>query len=215
MRVRMTKVVFLAALAALAIVGVTPAGAASAYHMNGQGTITMQGGGLPSCAPVILQGDCSNSDQTFSWGDLTVQGAGILQDAQVAGQYRCKSEGNVGGTSFVSKIRGNTSNFELTFNFQCTNLSGVGPAFINGWFSNINGSATAPYRSVGTHPHPTPVQKGVFTFKGFFAKSNIHPYAINASNGDGMSCVGGFAPSTFNGLKITAAAFAGACTAAE
>ncbi|HEX9696179.1 MAG TPA: hypothetical protein VGB64_07685 [Actinomycetota bacterium] len=211
----MTRAALLAALAAMAIIATSPAGAASAYHMNGQGTITMQGGGLPACAPVIAQGDCTTSDQTFSWGDLTVQGVGLLQDAQVAGQYKCKSEGNVGGVGFVSKIRGNASNFELTFNFQCTNLSGVGPAFINGWFSNVNGSATAPYRSVAGHPHPTPVEKGVFTFKGFFTKTNTHPYSINASNGDGMSCVGGFAPSGFNGLKITSAAFAGACTAAE
>ncbi|HVL90910.1 MAG TPA: hypothetical protein VM841_11825 [Actinomycetota bacterium] len=215
MRVRITKAVLTAALAAMAIIGTTPAGAVSAYHMNGQGTITMQGAGLPSCLPVVLQGDCTHSDQTFSWGTLTVQGAGILQDAAVAGQYRCKSEGDVGGTAFVSKIRGNTSNFELTFNFQCQNLSGVGPTFINGWFSNINGSAAAPYRSVAGHPHPTPVEKGVFTFKGYFTKTNTHPYNINNGNGDAMTCVGGFAPSGFNGLKITTAAFAGACTAAE
>lgn len=203
------------ALAALAIIGVAPAGATSAYHMNGQGTITIDGAGLPACLHVVAQGDCTTTDTTFSWGDLTVQGVGLLQNAQIAGQYTCRSQGTVGGVGFVSKIRGNTTNFELTFNFQCTNDNGVGTQYINGWFSNIAGSATAPYRSTAGHPHPTPVAAGAFAFKGYFVTSNIHPYNINATNGDGMSCGGGFAPSVFNGLKIKSAAFVGACTAAE
>lgn len=213
-----TKTALLLALAAIAITGFAPAGAASAYHMNGQGSITLGGAGLPACLPAVGQPDCANVDIPFSWGALTVQGAGPLQDQPVGGQYVCDSEGSVGGTAFLSKIRGNTSNFELTFNFACTRSAGVGPANINGWFSNVAGSATAPYKSVAVHPHPTPVAKGVFSFKGYFAASNIHPYSIGASNGDAMTCGGGFAPtatSPSSATRIIAAAFVGLCTAAE
>lgn len=213
---KVTKVALLAALAAIAVAGTIPAGAAtSAYHMNGQGTIKLLNGGLPACLPGIQQGDCVNVDIPFTWGELTVQGLGVLQDKQVAGQYKCASVGTVSGLPFSSRIRGNTSNFELTFNFTCTPQSGAtGPAAINGWFSNVGGSATVPYRSVGTHPHPSPVAPGVFSFKGFFAASNIHPYSINASNGAPMSCQGGFAPTVLSGFRITEAGFVGLCTAA-
>lgn len=197
-------------LGALAIAASMPAGATSAYHMNGQGSLTMGGGGLPSC--LADQGDCDEVDISFSWGELTVQGVGPLQDQNVAGQYRCRSE----GSNFQSRIRGNTSNFELTFNFQCESLTGVGPKYINGWFSNVTSNAGGAYHSVADHPHPTPVAPGAPAFKGYFFASestNIDPDLVNESNGDPMSCGGGFAPTGMNGLRIQTAAFLGACTA--
>lgn len=201
------------ALGAIAAASVSPVGAASGYHMNGQGSLTMGGGGLPAC--MGGQGDCANVDISFDWGALTVQGLGVLQDQNVAGQYLCASQGSVGNTAFQSRIRGNASNFELTFNFRCQSQTGVGPALISGWFSNVTSNATGAYHSVATHPHPTPVAPGAPVFKGYFSTANIHPYNITASNGDAMSCVGGFAPTAMNGLRIETAAFLGACTAVD
>lgn len=197
-------------LGAIAMAATVPVGASSAYHMNGQGSLTLGGGGLPSC--MGGQGDCANVDIPFSWGELTVQGLGPLQDQNVAGQYNCNSE----GSNFESRIRGNTSNFELTFNFQCEFLTGLGPRYINGWFSNVTSGAGGAYHSVADHPHPTPVAAGVPTFKGYFIASdtnNIDPDLVTASNGDPMSCIGGFAPTAMNGLRMQTAAFLGACTA--
>lgn len=207
---RMAMVVVLGAVLAS---GAIPAGATSAYHMNGQGSLTLNGGGLPAC--MGGQGDCANVDITFSWGDLTVQGAGLLANNNIAGQYKCKSEGSVGGVPFQTRIKGNASNFQLTFNFVCELLGGVGTNFINGWFSNVTSGSSGAYRDVSAHPHPTPVASGAFAFKGYFATSNIHPYSIGNSNGEQMSCGGGFAPTSFSNLRITTAAFLGACTAAE
>lgn len=207
---RMAMIMVLGGVLASAI---APAGAQSAYHMNGQGSLTLNGGGLPAC--LAGQGDCANVDITFSWGDLTVQGSGLLADQNIAGQYKCRSEGSVGGVPFQTRIKGNASNFELTFNFVCELLSGVGTDFINGWFSNVTSGSTGAYRDVKSHPHPTPVAPGAFAFKGYFAASNIHPYSIGNGNGEQMSCGGGFAPTSLNGLRITSAAFLGACTAVE
>lgn len=201
-------------LGAVLASGMLPAGATSGYHMNGQGSLTLNGGGLPAC--MGGQGDCANVDIAFSWGDLTVQGAGLLANIPVAGQYKCKSEGSIGSVAFQTRIKGNASNFQLTFNFQCQLLTGEGSAFINGWFSNVTTAQSNPaYHSVASHPHPTPVAPGLFTFKGYFAPTNTHPYSINNSNGQAMSCGGGFAPTSFNNLRITTAAFLGACTAVE
>lgn len=210
-----TKLLLVVALSLGLVASLGPAQASSLYHMNGQGSLTIFGGGLPACLPVANVPDCANVDVTFSWNELVVQGAGLLQDQQISGQYSCKSEGSIGNVPFVSKIYGNTSNFQLTFNFQCTRLQGVGPQYINGWFSNVTANLTGPYHNVSSHPHPTPVAPGAPTFKGFFATSNIHPYSIGASNGDAMSCGGGFAPTTVSGTRLTTAAFLGACTALE
>lgn len=201
-------------LAAIVAASMLPAGATSAYHMNGQGTITMGGDGIPGCVHVVEVPDCGSPAQTFDWGNLTVQGAGLLQDVTVAGSYQCRSTGNVAGTPFVSKIRGNTTNFVLTFNFACTRSSGDGPASINGWFSNVTGSSSDPaLQSTDGHEHPSPVMSGFFSFKGYFAASNIHPYNIDSGNGDPMSCGGGFAPVAMNGTKIKQASFVGECNA--
>lgn len=217
MRSRLTKLVIASSLMVAMFIMLNPASAASAYHMNGQGTITIGGAGLPACAGSTP--NCSSPDNSFSWGELTVQGAGVLNNNAVAGTYTCRSEGTIGGTPFESRIYGNTANFALTFNFQCTRDAGsVGPAFINGWFSNVTTEALGgAYRSVSSHPHPTPVKGGAPFFKGYFIASNTHPNSISSANGEAMTCGGGFAPNGYNfGTNtIPTAAFIGACTAGD
>lgn len=218
MRSRFAKMVIASSLMVAMFIMLNPASAASGYHMNGQGTITIGGAGLPACAGVGP--NCSNPDNTFSWGELTVQGAGLLANQTVAGNYTCRSEGSIGGVGFESRIYGSTANFALTFNFRCTRDAGsTGPAVINGWFSNITTEpvSSSAHHSVSSHPHPTPVRGGAPFFKGFFAASDIHPYSINAGNGEAMTCGGGFAPNNYNSgaNTIPTAAFMGACTAVD
>ncbi|MHB8513349.1 MAG: hypothetical protein ACYDCC_14390 [Actinomycetota bacterium] len=217
---RLFNAAMLSAIAALALSQFAPANATSLYQMNGQGSITIGGGGIPACLPVVQQGNCHSPNNSFSWGELTVQGAGLLQGAQVAGQYKCASEGIVPlQGSFESRIYGNTSNFELTFNFTCTPEPGaVGPAHINGWFSNVTDNAVGSnpaFHNVSSHPFPTPTGPGLFSFKGYFTTQNINPYNVNTHNGDPMACGGGFAPNNFNqtDLTIPTAAFLGTCQA--
>lgn len=209
---------FIAAVSVAVLgLGVVPSTATSAYHMNGFGEIQLGGGGLPACVEGTPSNCSSNYDSTFSWGELTVQGLGLLRDQEVAGQYLCNSEGD----NFVSKIRGHTRSFVLTFNFHCENTTGAGPEFIDGWFSNCASNCEGAYKDVSVHPHPAPIAPGLFSFKGFFRtpnSANSDPDAVNASNGDPMSCVGGFAPTGtagggFSDMTLTSAAFLGACTA--
>ncbi|GAC1414330.1 MAG: hypothetical protein NVSMB57_09920 [Actinomycetota bacterium] len=215
------KVAMLLAIAAITASAISPASAASLYQMNGQGSITLKGPGIPACTPGAAQGNCTSPDQAFSWGALTVQGAGLLQDKQVIGQYACASESTTRGNHFESRIFGNTSNFELTFNFSCTPLAGaVGPAHIVGWFSNVTSTAVAAkspaYHNVSIHPLPSPVAPGAFAFKGFFTTDgSLNPYKVNASNGVPMACGGGFAPTNFDSTHLTSpsAAFVGDCQA--
>ena len=214
------KVAMLFAIAAMMVSAISPASAASVYQMNGQGSILLKGPGIPACTPGVAQGNCSNPDQVFTWGELTVQGAGLLQNKTVAGQYLCASESRSRTNSFESRIYGNTSNFELTFNFSCTPLAGaVGPDHIVGWFSNVTSAAVAAkspaYHNVSAHPLSLPVAPGAFAFKGFFTTQNVNPYSVNAGNGAPMACGGGFVPTNFDSthLTILSAAFIGDCQA--
>jgi hypothetical protein len=207
---------------ALSLVGsFGPAQASSLYHMNGQGTVTINGGGLPACLPVVNVPNCpaQNPNNTFSWGNLTVQGLGVLQGANVGGTYTCLS---VETNKYESRIYGNTSNYQLTFNFRCTKATTVaGPDHINGWFSNVVDAAVdnlspAYQRVQSSHPAAPLLAPGAPVFAGYFsaAASNPLPYAIGSTNGDPMICNGGFAPSDpSEGTSIINALFAGACTA--
>jgi hypothetical protein len=211
--------VLVAALALVASFG--PAQASSAYHMNGQGTVTIPGG-LPACLPVVNVPACSSPNNTFSWGNLTVQGFGVLQGHNVAGQYTCLStETGV----YESRIYGNTANYQLTFNFRCrANTVVDGPTYITGWFTNVVDDSvdalSVAYKKVpASHPGQPLLQKGAPTFAGYFFAHNtlnLDPDFVDAGNGDQMICNGGFAPNDpTQGTSITTAFFAGACTAVE
>lgn len=211
--------VLVAAMTVVAALG--PAQASSAYHMNGQGTVTIPGG-LPACLPVLGVPACTNPNNTFTWGNLTVQGLGVLQGFNVAGRYDCLSaESGV----YESRIYGNTSNYQLTFNFRCAKNTVLdGPNYINGWFSNVTSDAvdalSVAYKKVpASHPAQALLQPGAPTFAGYFFASNtnnLDPDSIGPANGDAMICNGGFAPNDpSQGTSITTAFFAGACTAVE
>lgn len=206
MRSRRSLLLLVALTMLGAITMPNPAVATSAYHMNGQGEITVNSPGFPACLPFLGFPDCANVATTFTWGNLTVQGLGVLDETPVAGQYACASEGD----GFVSTLSGNTSNFILTFNFQCTKTAGEGPNAIDGFFSND----AADGRLSG---HPYLVQGfltgGVPAFLGYFVQGASHVNPLSIGSGEPMSCTGGFAPTQITGTRINKVFFVGECTA--
>lgn len=164
-----------AAMFVALFVGFAPsAGAQTGYEMFGYGElVATEGPGMAACPPACDQ----NPTTVYTFQTLPITGIGVLLGEAVAGNYNCPS--NV-------TVVGNTSNFDLNWDFTCTKTDGLGPDVITGSFTN----------------HETP---GAPVFSGVFRVGDDEVQSV---------CSGGFAPTQMDGTNIRSAFFAGECTAA-